>query len=68
MVSASATAGEYTLKTAPQSLADWKNGSFYVGGVAPTDANASEAVVTLPANMTAKVDDGKERTKLVELK
>ena len=58
VVSASAIAGEYTLKTAPQSLADWKNGSFYVGGVAPTDANASEAVVTLPANMTAKVDDG----------
>lgn len=58
VVSASAFAGEYTLKTAPQSLADWKNGSFYVGGVAPTDANASEAVVTLPANMTAKVDDG----------
>lgn len=57
MVSASATAGEYTLKTAPQSLSDWKNGSFYTGGTAPTDANASEAVVTLPANMTAKVDD-----------
>ena len=57
-VSASVFAGEYTLKTAPQSLSNWKNGSFYEGGVAPTDANASEAVVTLPANMTAKVDDG----------
>ena len=57
VVSASATAGEYTLKTAPQSLADWKNGSFYVGGVAPTDANASSATNILPANMTAKVDD-----------
>ena len=57
VVSASAIAAEYTLKTAPQSLADWKDGSFYVGGVAPTDANASSATNILPANMTAKVDD-----------
>ena len=57
-VSASVIADEYTLKVAPQSIADWKDGSFYANGVAPTDANVSDAVVVLPANMTAKVDDG----------
>lgn len=56
-VSLSAIGAEYTLKYAPQSLADWKDGSFYVGGVAPTEANASSATNILPANMTAKVDD-----------
>lgn len=48
---------EYTLNKAPQSLEDWKNGAFYEGGVAPTEVNAFDAVVTLPADMTAKVDD-----------
>ena len=57
-VSASVIADEYTLKVAPQSIADWKDGSFYANGVAPTDANVSDAVVKLPADMTAKVNDG----------
>ena len=51
---ASVWAGEFTLKSAPQSLADWQSGSFYDnGGNAP---GAGDTVI-LPDNMTVKVDD-----------
>jgi len=45
-------AAEFTLTKAPQSLADWQDGSFY-GGTAPS---ANDTVI-LPANMNALVDD-----------
>ena len=47
-------AGEFTLKSAPQSLADWQDGGFYDnGGSAP----GADDTVILPANMTVEIDD-----------
>jgi len=46
-------ATEFTLSTAPTSLADWKNAAFYTGDSAPT--GASTDIVKIPGGMTVTV-------------
>lgn len=51
----SATGADYTLVSAPQSLADWRSGSFYSGEAAPPEDGT--ATVIVPKGLDAKVDD-----------
>ena len=44
----------YRLSSAPQTAADWNNAAFWGGEVPPTDGSA---IVVLPSNMVARVDD-----------
>ena len=51
----SASATDFALKIAPTSLANWKDGSFYEGGQAPTGVESDRVI--LAADMQALVDD-----------
>ena len=48
-------AADYTLKSAPQSLADWRSGAFYDGEVAPPEDGT--ATVIVPKGIECLVDD-----------
>lgn len=48
-------AADYTLVSAPQSLADWRNDSFYEGEKAPPEDRT--ATIFIPSEMEVKIDD-----------
>ncbi len=59
-LSCAASAETFVLRTAPETLADWKDGGHYVGGTAPSGA-ATDTIVTLDsANLRIGIDASTE--------